>query len=568
MTPTTVGVNRFLADLAPADHGALLEQAFDLLAILQLPEMHLQYLSAPGRALLQLSNQESVGDLPWSDFVTSATGQTLRVHGQRVVGLGRAWRGTGMLRTRTGREIPVRLAMKNIAGPDATRPLALVTALDDSRMHHLQLVLRNEQLLLNALFTTLPEAVYFKDQQSRFIRGSAGLARKLGASGPEILVGQTDADYFSAEHAQQALADEQKIMTTAEPMLDVEEKETFSDGRVTWVSTSKFPLRDWRGAIVGTFGISRDITARKLADAERQRMEQQLFLAQKMESIGRLAAGVAHEINTPTQFIADNNHFLLGAFGRMASVIQSYRALHDQATGHPELAAAVQAVVECEKDAELDYLLSEIPSTLEQTSDGISRVARIVRSLREFSHPGTPEKCPANLNHAIETAIAVSRHEWKLVADVIAELDCDLPPVPCVLDQFNQVILNLIVNAAQAIADVVAVHPGERGRITLRTRCEDTWAVIEIADTGTGIPDDACRHIFEPFFTTKAPGVGTGQGLALVHTVVVKNHHGTVEFTTETGRGTTFRLRLPIQSPEPVGGYAPADCAPAPLLAP
>ena len=178
--------------------------------------------------------------------------------------------------------------------------------------------------------------------------------------------------------------------------------------------------------------------------------------------------------------------------------------------------------------------------------EGLNRVASIVHSLKEFAHPKSPELTPVDLNRIIETSLIVSRHEWKYVAEVVTELAPDLPPVPCVADEFNQVILNLVINAAHAIGDALKARGGDRGKIFVRTRHEAPWAIVEVEDTGTGIPDEVRDRVFEPFFTTKAVGKGTGQGLAIVHAVVVKHHHGTIDLTTKPGRGTTFTIRLPL----------------------
>jgi signal transduction histidine kinase len=307
-----------------------------------------------------------------------------------------------------------------------------------------------------------------------------------------------------------------------------------------------------------------DITERKQAEAERREMENRLQLAHKLESVGRLAAGVAHEINTPTQFVADNARFLTTGFAHLNAIIASYRALKAKAVAHGDCAAELATVEAAELEHELDYLAGEIPRTLEQSLDGLGRIARIVGSLKEFSHPNATERSLADLNRAIEIAVAVSRHEWKYVADVVTELDPELPGVPCMLDEVNQAILNLIINAAHAISDVVK-PTGGRGRITVRTRHEPDWAIIEVADTGTGIPAEIRSRIFEPFFTTKGIGQGTGQGLAIVRGIVVKGYHGRVDFTTEVGRGTTFRLALPISRP---AGTAPGAGGGSPTLSP
>jgi len=407
--------------------------------------------------------------------------------------------------------------------------------------------------LLQALLETLPESVFFKDLNGRYIRVSRALARKAGRSDPRELMGLTDFDRFTPEHAKPAYENEQRIIRTGQPIIDLEEKETWQDGRVTWVSSTKLPLRDSGGRIVGTFGISRDITERKLAERENRELQVQLQLAQKLESIGRLAAGIAHEVNTPNQFITDNTRFLEGAFAQLTALLKAHRALRDAAAGQPALAGLAQAAAAAEKEQELDYLLEEIPKTIRQTLDGLSRVARIVRSLKEFSHPGDSQRAPVNLNHVIDIAVNVSRHEWKYVAEVVTDFDPALPPVPCVVDEFNQVILNLVINAAHAIESALKTRPGgpAQGTITIRTRRDGAHALVEIEDTGAGIPEEIRPRIFDPFFTTKEVGKGSGQGLAIVRNVVVKHHQGSVDFTSEVGRGTTFRIRLPLASEAP-----------------
>ncbi|MGB0104699.1 MAG: ATP-binding protein, partial [Candidatus Sulfotelmatobacter sp.] len=191
------------------------------------------------------------------------------------------------------------------------------------------------------------------------------------------------------------------------------------------------------------------------------------------------------------------------------------------------------------------YLLEEIPKAIEQTLEGVTRVSQLVSAMKEFSHPGTKEKTPLDLNHAIQSTITVARNEWKYVADVETEFDPSLPLVSCQPGEFNQVILNLIVNAAHAIAEVVGKNGSQKGKIKVQTRDCQEWVEIRIQDTGSGIPEKARARIFDPFFTTKKIGKGTGQGLAIARSVVVDKHDGSIHFETEEGKGTTFIIRLP-----------------------
>jgi PAS domain S-box-containing protein len=278
---------------------------------------------------------------------------------------------------------------------------------------------------------------------------------------------------------------------------------------------------------------------------ERSALEAQLHQSQKLESVGQLAAGIAHEINTPTQYIGDNVRFLKDAFGDMRGLLASYegllRALRES-TVSPEM---VREVSDAVQQMDVNYLLEEIPKAIEQTLEGVSRVSRLVSAMKEFSHPGTKEKIPLDLNHAIENTITVARNEWKYVAELETDFEPSLPLIPCQPGEFNQVILNLIVNAAHAIAEVAGKTGAGKGKIRIQTLDTPDWVEIRIQDSGSGIPERARSRVFDPFFTTKEIGKGTGQGLAIARSVVVDKHGGTIHFETEEGKGTTFFVRLP-----------------------
>ncbi|HEY1764413.1 MAG TPA: ATP-binding protein [Opitutaceae bacterium] len=289
-----------------------------------------------------------------------------------------------------------------------------------------------------------------------------------------------------------------------------------------------------------------DQTEQRRAEADRQKVEIQLRNAQKLESIGRLAAGIAHEINTPTQYIGDNTRFLQDAFGDLRVLIGRADELLKAAEARQVTPELVSRVREARAAADLDVLEEEIPKAIEQSLIGIERVTKIVRAMKEFSHPGSEEKAPLDVNRAIETTLTVCRGEWKYVADVVTHFAAELPPVPCLAGQFNQVILNLVVNAAHAISDVVGDGAKGKGKIEIATERAGDRLEIRIKDSGTGMPPSVREHLFEPFFTTKGVGSGTGQGLALARTIIVDQHGGTIDYETEVGKGTTFIIRMPI----------------------
>jgi PAS domain S-box-containing protein len=308
-----------------------------------------------------------------------------------------------------------------------------------------------------------------------------------------------------------------------------------TDGSEGVLGATIYPVRE-SAERTGFLLLAADLT-------QKMALEAQLRHAQKMESVGQLAAGIAHEINTPIQYAGDNLRFLQEAF---SDLLQLFARI-EQAGGTPgatpqELA---QAIGKAAAAADLPYLRDEVPRAIQQGLEGIDRVSRIVRAMKEFSHPAR-DKTATDINKAIESTITVARNEWKYVADMVTELDPSLPPVICLPGEINQVVLNLIVNAAHAIADVVGDGSGSKGTITVGTSRVGEWIEIRVKDTGAGIPESIRAKIFDPFFTTKEVGKGTGQGLSIVHTVVVKEHGGSVSFESQVGRGTTFFVRLPL----------------------
>lgn len=322
------------------------------------------------------------------------------------------------------------------------------------------------------------------------------------------------------------------------------------DGQVRWVAERGGCVIDEETGAVRMRGIISDITERVEADAERARMQAQIDQAQKLESIGRLAAGIAHEINTPTQYIGDNTRFLRDGFRDLLGVLEKYREICGKMADGGDAAALLAQAAEQEKSADLEFILEEIPLAIEQSLEGVARVSKIVGAMKDFSHPGVDEMTAINLNHAIESTVEVARSEWKYVATMQLDLEPSLAPVVCHPGQINQVILNLVVNAAHAIAEKFSEGDGSLGEIRISTRTDGDHVEIAVADNGNGIPESVRHKIFTPFFTTKEVGKGTGQGLALARSVVVDQHGGTIDFESEEGVGTTFRIRLPFSQEE------------------
>lgn len=308
--------------------------------------------------------------------------------------------------------------------------------------------------------------------------------------------------------------------------------------------------------LIGVILSSLDIT-------EMKAMEAQLQHARKMESIGQLAAGIAHEINTPIQYVGDNTRFVQDAYSDIQTLIDTFQELLEHVQGEEGDSKKIEAAIlaNAQKvldDCDVEYLSEEIPSALSQSLDGIDRVTEIVHAMKEFSHPGTPDMQATDLNRAINNTVTISRNEWKYVAEVDLNLEPDLPLVPCLPGELNQTLLNLLVNAAHAIEDAAARRQEEAadsseitvpkmGRIGITTRTVGDYAEIEVSDTGIGIPRTIRDKVFDPFFTTKHVGRGTGQGLAVAYSIIVEKHKGMIEFETEDMVGTTFTIRLPIE---------------------
>jgi PAS domain S-box-containing protein len=295
---------------------------------------------------------------------------------------------------------------------------------------------------------------------------------------------------------------------------------------------------DEQGRPAGFLLLGKDITERKI-------LESQLVQAQKLESIGQMAAGIAHEINTPMQYVGDNVQFLQKAAGTYGACLETIKAQLGRYRGGAEARLALDEIEQALRLPDVLYLINEIQPAISQTLEGVARVNGIVQAMKLFAHPDTSDASQIDLNRALESTLVISRNEWKYVAEVETHYDPVLLPVECYAGELNQAFLNIMVNAAHAIADR-SNGTGALGRITVTTRLNGDWAEVDIQDTGTGIPPEIQTKIYDPFFTTKKAGRGTGQGLAVVYAVIVKKHRGAISFTTVPQQGTTFHIRIPL----------------------
>ena len=289
--------------------------------------------------------------------------------------------------------------------------------------------------------------------------------------------------------------------------------------------------------------ILRDLT-------EERALALQLDQARKLEAIGSLAAGVAHEINTPTQYVTDNVRFLEeGCHDLLEFATEVFSCI--EACGADEV-PDLESIEKRAEEADLKYLVEEMPRAIDESVQGLGSIAKIVKAMKEFSHPGSEAKTPIDIAHMIENTMTVGRHEWKYIADIELKIEPDLPMVPCIIGDLSQVILNLIVNAAHAIEERMNSEDAidQQGKITISAAVVDSWVELRVADTGAGIPPEIVDRIFDPFFTTKDVGKGTGQGLAIARAIIVDRHLGEMSVESEVGTGTTFIIHLPFEESE------------------
>lgn len=325
----------------------------------------------------------------------------------------------------------------------------------------------------------------------------------------------------------------QELLIGAVDELRTEARMRNAEGQWRWILLrGRIVERDERQRPLRVVGVQMDVS-------ERHEMEVQLAAAQRLEALGQLAAGVSHEINTPVQYVNDSVYFIRDA------TLDLMRCLESMQAGRP---------LSGDDQENLVFLRENLPLALTRAMDGLGRVSEIVRSMKEFAHPDRHDMAPVDINQAVQSTLIVARNEYKHVARIELDLGA-LPPVQCHGGEINQVLLNLIVNAAHAIAAVVG-DSGRLGVIRIRTRIEHGEAVLTVADSGCGIPGPIQSRVFEPFFTTKGVGYGTGQGLAIARQLIVSRHGGRISFTSEQGKGTTFIVAIPVAGRSANGAVA------------
>ncbi len=402
--------------------------------------------------------------------------------------------------------------------------------------------LSKERQTLSITLASIGEAIVTVDLSGKIILFNQAAEKLTGFSQNEA-VDHTMQDVFQ-------ILDEKKNLVLKDPisyLLDLEEKAQKN-------STTKHPIlltkEHKRILIAGKIStilvdqarpagyviIFDDVTQSELQAA-------QSMLSSKMESIGQLAAGIAHEINTPIQYVGDNLEFIKRSFETMKFIDQLQQDLIESSKHSSRKATIIK---EQRALKQVEYFLNEVPLAVEESLDGVERVRKIVQAIREFSHPSQKMNALADVNKGILTTITISKNEWKYCADLETQLDPNLPLIWCKIDELNQVLLNLIVNAAHAIQEKQKNGDAAKGKITIQTRQDKDSLLIEVSDSGCGIPESLINRIFDPFFTTKDVGKGTGQGLSLAHNIIVNHHQGSIRVKSTVNIGSTFTIQLPI----------------------
>lgn len=410
-----------------------------------------------------------------------------------------------------------------------------------------QYELKSQKQFLSDVTNSMSEGFVVLDQKGRVSYANPESVNILGWDG-EAVVGSDFINKVYGKRIEEGFDINQSAVlnTINDGRVRKDQEDLFFNcqGEPVDVSLSVSPLieNDQSEGVVVLFS---DIAERKKAESEQARLERELNQTHKMEAVGQLAGGIAHEINTPIQYVGDNLRFLKDSYEDFIQLLDSYRELLNEAASEERLKPKADHLLSLIDEIDLEYLREETPNAIEQSITGAEQVARIVSAMKEFAHPGSAQKEPADINRIITNTLTVCRNEWKYVAETELHLSEGLAAVMCVAGEISQVFLNLIVNAAHAIE---AAECDSKGVIKISTSTNSDWFEIVVSDSGTGIPKEAQAYVFNPFFTTKDVGKGTGQGLAVAHDIVVSKHGGEISFQTEEGVGTSFIVRLPLSA--------------------
>ena len=475
-----------------------------------------------------------------ADYFDAEVARKTLVDEQRILDTGEPLIGSIELITRHGLSRWVTASKVRVRDEAQNTDLIVGISRDMTEWKNTLEALEESEESFRLLFAAIPHAVWVYDVETlRFLKVNEAASRQYGYSADEferITVSELHPP-AEANRLEHMLARLWACADHLPPQGAWQHRTRAGDLLQVEVNARVLRFKDCAAILA----VVQDVTDRK-------RLELDLRHSQRLEAVGRLAAGIAHEINTPIQFVGDNLHFVQDCFANRQTVMGEYTCQLEQAVLAGEAPRAVlESWEKAQEAADIEYLDMEVPKALGQSLAGVQRIATIVRAMKAFAHPGQEEKAAADLNKALADTLTVARNELKYVADVETDFG-DLPPVVCHLADLNQVFLNLLINAAHAIGTVMQ-QTGVKGRIRVQTRTDGDQVTVSISDTGCGIPEAIRSRVFERFFTTKEVGRGTGQGLALARTIVVEKHGGSIAFEPNLPRGTTFVVSVPAGLP-------------------
>lgn len=417
-------------------------------------------------------------------------------------------------------------------------------------------LLKFERNQLRTIIDNIPDLIYIKDKESRILNANLRHVHHLKKNRLDDVIGKTDFDFYENRYAEMYFSDEQMIFRTGRPVINKEELSINEFGKHIYLSTTKVPLKDQKGSIIGIVGIGRDITGKKSAENklkvqakklrdkkveleatldQLKKAQSQLIQSEKLASLGILLAGIAHEINNPVNFIYAGVNSIIKDFEDIKVVIDGIDDLEKNSIGNTSLSKKIE---ELKNEREFDLAYEAINETLQDIKLGATRIKEIIEGLSRFSRLETEDWKLANLHEEIDNVLILLKNKYKHNIEIVKDYDPSLPVLECYPGKLNQVFMNIINNAIDAIED-------KRGKITIKTGVSSGMVNVVIKDTGTGIGKEAKPKIFDPFFTTKEAGFGLGLGLAISYSII-QEHNGEITVKSESGKGTEFTVRIPV----------------------
>jgi PAS domain S-box-containing protein len=504
----------------------------------------------PGTLDGKVDTPGQAGPRGMKDLYPPEVYQSLLTSIKEALKTGRVWTGESQVSSKNGEVIPVSQQV-HLHG-DSHKGFRFVSLVirDITELKKTQHTLEQQEAFYRLITENTTDLISLFDNTGKNVYSSPSYEKLLGFASWEL---EGEGIYACIHHEDRARVREIVRSTLCEGREVVLQYQMMNKrGAILYLEATTGGIRNSEGQFERLIFVSRDITSQMRQREERELMELHHLHAQKMESIGQLAAGVAHEMNTPIQYFGDNLRFIRDSFADLVTVHRVFHShyLHLESEGYDS--NKIQELKTAWSDADADFLFDEIPKAIEQSLHGVENLAHIVGAMKEFSHPGTEDKIPVDFNQMIENTLTIARNEWKYLANVQLDLASVLPRVSCLPNEIRQMLLNLVINACHAIEEK-GINPSEKGTIHISTSLVDgdsQKVELRVRDSGSGMPEEVKNRIFEPFFTTKPVGKGTGQGLAIVHNVVIDKHSGQLHVESTVNKGTTFIILLPVNPPQ------------------